>query len=98
MASEAFLVDHFFVVKTQIGQMAGGALSSENRVRGGQASCGVDAAIAANGIPRNPQDRDRRGNDGKQKSPAPQWTRPFEVVEIDPLREFLGCACSRQEC
>jgi hypothetical protein len=97
MAREAFLVDHFFVVKTQVGQVASGALLGENRVRGGQASGGVHAGVAANAIPRDPQEGERRRCDGQQKSPAAQRARPFEVVEIDALREFLGCACPRQE-
>jgi hypothetical protein len=35
MAREALLVDDFFVGKTQVGQVAGGALLRENCVRGG---------------------------------------------------------------
>jgi hypothetical protein len=27
-----------------------------------------------------------------------QRARPLEIVEIDALRELLGCSCSRQEC
>ena len=33
MARDAFLVEDFFVVKTQVRHMAGGALPGENRVR-----------------------------------------------------------------
>jgi hypothetical protein len=97
MARETFLIDYFLVVKTQIGQMAGGALPGENRVCGGQASGGVHAAVAANAIPGDPQDGERQCRNGKQKSPAAQRARPLEIVEIDALRELLGCACSRQE-
>lgn len=97
MAREAFLVVDHFAVKTKVGHVAGGTLLRENRVRGGQASGGVHAAVAANRIPRDPQDGQRRRRNGKQKSPAAQRARPLEIVEIDALREFLGCACSRQE-
>ena len=96
MAREALLVDGFFVVKTQVGQVAGGTLLGENCVRGGQTSRGIHAAVVANAIPRDPQDGERRRHNGKQKSPAAQRARSLEVVEIDALREFLGCACSRQ--
>jgi hypothetical protein len=34
MASEAFLVDHFFIVETQRGHVTRGALLSEHRMRG----------------------------------------------------------------
>ena len=97
MAREALLVDDLCVVKTQVGQMAGRTLLGQNRVRGGQTSGGVHAAVAADAVPRDPQDGERRRRNGKQKSPAAQRARPLEIVEIDALREFLGCACSRQE-
>ena len=97
MACEALLVDDFGVVKAQVGQMAGGTLLRENRVRGGQPSGGVHAAVAANAVPRDPQDGEHRRRSGKQKSPAAQRARSLEIIEIDALREFLGCACSRQE-
>ena len=35
MAIEALLVDDFLVVKTQVGQVAGGALLGKNRMGGG---------------------------------------------------------------
>ena len=97
MARKALLVDDLCVVETQGGQVARGTLLRENRVRGRQASGGVHSAVAANAIPRNPQDGERRRRNGKQKSPAAQRTGSLEIIEIDALREFLGCACSRQE-
>ena len=96
MARDALLVDDLGVVGTQVSQMAGRTLLGENGVRGGQASGGVHAAVAANAVPRDPQDRKRGRRNGKQKSPAAQRVRSLEIVEIDALREFLGCACSRQ--
>jgi len=50
MARDALLVDDLGVVKTQVGQVAGGTLLRENRVRGGQAAGGVHAAVAANAV------------------------------------------------
>jgi hypothetical protein len=97
MAREALLVDDFCFVKAQVGQMAGRTLLGEDGVRGGQASGGIHAAVAANAVPRDPQNGERRRRNGKQKSPAAQRARPLEIVEIDALRELLGCACSRQE-
>jgi len=60
MARDALLVDDLGVVKTQVGQVAGGTLPRENRVRGGQVSGGVHAAVAAYGVPRDPQNGQRR--------------------------------------
>ena len=97
MAREALLVDDLGLVKTQVGLVAGRTLLGENRVRGGQTSGGIHAAVAANAIPRDPQNGERRRRNGKQKSPAAQGARPLEIVEIDALRKLLGCACSRQE-
>jgi hypothetical protein len=97
VAREALLVVDLCFVKTKVGQMAGRTLLGENRVRGGQTSGGIQAAVASDAIPRNPQNGERRRRNGKQKSPAAQWARSLEIVEIDALREFLGCACSRQE-
>ena len=97
MAREALLVDNLCAVKTKVGRVAGGTLLGENRVRGGQAPRGVHASVAANAIPCDPQDGQRQRRNGKQEPPAAQRARSLEVIEIDALREFLGCACSRQE-
>src|SRR5271165_3038774 len=70
MAGQAFLVDHFLIVKTQCGNMAGGALPGENRVRGGQISSGVHAAVTANPEPCHAQDGQHRRGNGKEKNPA----------------------------
>ncbi len=97
MAREALLIDDFGVIKTQVGDVASGTLLRQNGVRARQASRGVHAAVAARGIPRDAQDRDRGGCDREQESPAAQRARSFEVFEINSLREFFGCACSWQE-
>lgn len=67
MARDALLVDDFGVVKTQVGEMAGRALLGENGVRGGQISRGVHTAVAANAVPRDPQDGERRCRNGKHE-------------------------------
>jgi hypothetical protein len=56
MARKAFLIDHFFVVKTQIGQMAGRAFLGENGVRSGQSPGGVHPRVAANAVQGDSQD------------------------------------------
>jgi len=53
MAREAFQVDDLSVIKTQGGQMAGGTLPGENRMRGRQVSGGVHSTVAANPEPGN---------------------------------------------
>jgi hypothetical protein len=65
MAGEALLVDDLGVVKTQVGQVACGTLPGENRVRGGQVSGGVHAAVVAYAIPRDPQNGERRRRNRK---------------------------------
>src|SRR5580704_9824589 len=97
MAREALLVDDLGLVKTQVGLVAGGTLLGEHRMRGGQGSRGVHAAVAANAVPCDRQDGQRRSRNSKQKTPVAQRARPLEIVEIDALRELLGCSCSRQE-
>jgi hypothetical protein len=52
MASDTLEVDDFLIVKTQVEQVAGGALLRKNFMGGGQASGGINAAIVANAIPR----------------------------------------------
>src|SRR5579863_1381276 len=96
MAREALLIAYFFVEKSHRGRMASGALLGENRVRGRQGPGGIYSAVLANSIPRDPQDGERQGRDGNQKSPVAQRAWPLEIIEVDALREFFGCACSRQ--
>jgi hypothetical protein len=97
MARETFLIADLFIEKTPRGGVAGGTPLRENGVRGGQASGRVNATVATNAIPGNPEDGEGQRCDRKPQSPAPQRARPLEIVEIDALREFLGCTCSRQE-
>jgi hypothetical protein len=97
MAGEAFLVADFFVKKSHRGRVACRTLSGEHRVRGRQGPSRIHAAVFANPIPRDPQDGEGQGRDGKQKSPMAQRALPLEIIEVDSLRKFLSCPCSRQE-
>jgi hypothetical protein len=97
MAHKAFLVGDLFVEKTKAGYVAGGAALGKNGVRGGQGPGGVNAAVAAKRMPRDPQQSERHSRNRKHKSPAVQRARPLKIIEVNALRELLGCACSRQE-
>lgn len=66
-------------------------------MRGRQIPGGINAPVAAKAEPRKVQNREYWRGNGKQESPAAQRALPLEIVEVDSLREFLGCACARQE-
>jgi hypothetical protein len=97
MAGHTFLIDHFLVVKPEVRNVAGGTLFCENGVRGRKRASGIHAAVAAQSEPRDAQNSERRRGNRKPQSPSPQRARPLEIIEIDPLRELLGCARSWQE-
>jgi hypothetical protein len=94
MAGQAFLVRNFLAEKSNLGDVAGHALFGQDCVRWGQSASRIDAPVGANGVPPNPDNRERRQRQRKQKSPSPQRTSPLEILEVNSLREFFGCARS----
>src|SRR5215472_3568869 len=47
--------------------------------------------VARNAAPDNPQKREKRHSQAKQEFGVLERCRPLEVVEVDALRELLGC-------
>ena len=95
VAGEAFLVGDFLAEKSRLRDVARGALPGQHRVRGRQRARRINAPVAAHSVPREPHERERRQRHRQPKRPASQRARPLEIFQVDPLREFLGCACSR---
>jgi hypothetical protein len=51
--------------------------------------------IAGKTVPRDPKENKRRQQNAEPKLVALQRRRPLEIVQINPLGQFLGCAYSR---
>ena len=75
-------------------QVTSGAFFLENRVRFGQAPAAVNAPIFEKRPCANPHQREQRQQQAKPKFRPLQRRRSLEIVEIDALREFFGCACT----
>src|SRR5216683_2681285 len=95
VAREAFLIGDLLAEKACLRDVAGGALSGQHGVRGGQASRRVHSAVASYAIPSKPQHREGQENHRDQKSPTAQRTGSLEILQVDSLRQLLGCARSR---
>ena len=97
VAGQTFLVGDLLAEKSRLRDVAGGALLGQHGVCGGQASRRVHAAVAPQSVPGKPHNRKRRESRRKQEAPVAQRMRPFEIIQVDALREFFSCACSRHE-
>jgi hypothetical protein len=75
--------------------MAHRALPFQNRVRRTQSSARVRARILCHTSPCNPNHRQQRRQHAKPKTSALECRRPFEIVQVDPLRQLLRCPRSR---
>jgi hypothetical protein len=95
MAGEAFLIGNFLVEKSGLGCVARCALPRQHCMRSRQRPRRIDASIAAHAVPGKPHKRKRRQRCGQYKSPVPQRARPLKIFQVDALREFFSCACSR---
>jgi len=75
-------------------EVTGGAFFFEDGVGGAHAAAGVNARVFRGGAPGDPD----QGDDREQQSEPELGTliqrRPFEIVEVDALGEFLCCACA----
>jgi hypothetical protein len=76
-------------------QMAGSAIFFEHRVRFAHAAAGIDAMIARKTAPGNPNQSEKRQREAKPEFGTLQRRRPFEIIEVNPLRELFCCSCSR---
>ena len=65
----------------------------DHRMRPAQSPARVHSRVPRKSVPRNPAQRQHW-----QKQAQPQFhtlfrRRPLEIIEVDPLRDLLGCAC-----
>jgi hypothetical protein len=72
--------------------VASDAVVGENGVRFGHFAAAVDAGILGEDEPSNPGQREQGKQDGQAQFGALQRRRPFEIVQVDALREFFRCA------
>ena len=75
-------------------QVAGSAIFFEHRVRFAHAAAGIDAMIARKSAPGNPNQCEKRQREAKPEFRTLQRRRPFEIVEVDALRQLFCCACA----
>jgi hypothetical protein len=97
MAGQTFPVSDFFAEKSHLCDVASGTLLREHGVRRRQGSRRIDSAISSYAIPRKPEDRKRRQRHRENELPVAERAGSLEILEVDSLREFLGCACSWHE-
>ena len=76
-------------------QVARRALSLQHRVRRAHPPARVHPRIARETVPPDPHQSNRRHANAQPKPRALQRRRPLEVIQVDPLRQLLGCSCSR---
>ena len=95
VAGKAFLIDDFLTEKAGLRDVARRALFGQYSVRGGQTPRRVYAAITAYAVPCQPHHREHRKSHGQNEAPAAQRAGSLEILQVDSLRELLGCACSR---
>ena len=74
--------------------MAAGAFLFEDGVSFRHASAGIHAVITGKAAPGDPHQCQQRQQQAQPEFGSLQRRRPLEIVEVDALREFLGCACA----
>jgi hypothetical protein len=94
MASQTFLVGNFLAEKSGLRDVAGRALAGQHGVRRRERAGGIDAPVSTDGVPRQPDNRERGQRQRKQKFPSSQRASPLEILEVNSLRELFGCARS----
>src|SRR5208337_3435075 len=75
--------------------VASGALLFQHGVRLAHPAAGVDARIVEKAAPGDPDERHWRHQNAEPQLGALVGRPPFEIIQVDALRQLLGCACSR---
>ena len=75
--------------------MARRALRFQHRVCRTHPPARIHARVPRKSVPSNPNQHKRRQPHAKPKFRALQPRRPLEIIQVDPLRQFLSCSCSR---
>lgn len=94
VAVETRAVRHFSGKCARRSQVACSAIFFQYRMRFAHATAGIDAMIARKAAPGNPNQGEQRQREAKPKFGALQRRRPFEIVEVNALRELFCCSCS----
>jgi hypothetical protein len=69
-------------------------VSLQHRVRLAHSPARIHPRVPRKSVPANPNQRDRRQPHAQPKLRALQRRRPLEIIQVDPLRQLLGCPCS----
>ena len=75
--------------------VAGRALFFQNRVSVTQAPAGVHAMVMDKKVNTDPHQRNRRNHNGEPQPRILERSRPFEIVQVNPLSDGFSCARSR---
>src|SRR5258708_12873866 len=94
VAVETSVVPHFRGKCAGCLDVARGTFIFENSVCLGQTSAAVNAGVFQNRALGDPQEREQRQQDAEPEFHALQSRRPFEIIEVDALRQFLSCSRS----
>jgi hypothetical protein len=70
-------------------------LRRQHRVRLAHPPARIHARVPRESVPRNPNHGQRRQPHTQPELRALQPSRPLEIIQVDPLRQFLSCSCSR---
>ena len=95
VAVEASAVGGFGGKGAGLLEVAGGAFLFQDGMGAGHAATGVNTMIAREAAPSDPNEREERQERAEPEFGALQRGRPLEIVEVDALGEFFGCACAR---
>jgi hypothetical protein len=91
VASAARLVGRLGTERIHLFQVARTALRREHSVCGGHFAAAIDAIVASERAPTQPQQRNRRNGYGKYGAQTPEGMRMLEIIQVDALRQFFCC-------
>jgi hypothetical protein len=94
VAGEAGAVGGFGGKSAGLLEVARGAFFFEDGVGCGHAAAAVDAGIFGERAFSDPHQCEEREQDAEPQFGALQRRRPFEIVQVDALRQLFCCACS----
>jgi len=75
--------------------MASRTLRLQHRVRLAHPPARIHTRIPRESVPRNPNQGQHRQPRTQPKLRALKPSRSLEIIQVDPLRQFLSCSCSR---
>jgi len=94
VATKAGAVGSFSGKCARLLDVASGAFFFEDRMSARHAAARVDAVVAGEAAPGDPEERGERQDQAQPELGALERCRPLEIVEVDALGELFSCACS----